>query len=253
MSRYLIFQLGDGTYQGKKIVSAGNLKLVHTGQTAITQLPEFFSQNGLGPMTYAMGWVDTTFRGHHMVWHNGGIDGFHSLLTMLPDEKIGVIMLSNLGDSPALEPIAYSVYDRLLGLSNEPWVDRYKALTDKAKKAAEEGKKEEEKKQAQAKTGTSASHALTDFAGEYINPGYGTIEIAASGDVLTISLNRMGPFPFKRRHFDIFEVPEESDSIASGVVGQFYMNKDGEIDRLALPLAPTLPEDIVFTRAKKTP
>jgi hypothetical protein len=59
--------LGDGTYDGKRVVSQTILKLVHTGQTAITSLPEFFSQNGLGPMTYAMGWVDTTFRGHHMV------------------------------------------------------------------------------------------------------------------------------------------------------------------------------------------
>src|ERR1700746_4104142 len=54
MSRYLIFQLGDGTYNGKRIVSQKNLKLVHTGQTAITSLPESFTQNGLGPMTYAM-------------------------------------------------------------------------------------------------------------------------------------------------------------------------------------------------------
>jgi len=45
-----------------------------------------------------MGWVDTTFRGHHMVWHNGGIDGFHSLLTMLPEDNIGVVILSNLAE-----------------------------------------------------------------------------------------------------------------------------------------------------------
>ena len=108
MSRYLIFQLGDGTYNQKRVVSEKNLKLVHTGQTAIGAAPEFFTQNGLGPMTYAMGWVDTTFRGHHMVWHNGGIDGFHSLLTMLPEDKIGVVILSNLSNNSALEPIAYS-------------------------------------------------------------------------------------------------------------------------------------------------
>jgi CubicO group peptidase (beta-lactamase class C family) len=246
MSHYLIFQLGDGAYNGKRIVSENNLKLVHTGQTAVTGLPEFFTQNGLGPMAYAMGWVDTTFRGHHMVWHNGGIDGFHSLLTMLPEDKMGVVILSNLDDNRALEPIAYSAFDRLLALSLEPWLDRYQALGDKAKKAADEAKKSQV---SSAKAGTQLSHPLSDFAGDYINPGYGTVKIAQTGEVLTISLNQLGPYPFGRVHYDIFEVPKSSDSIAAGTKGQFYTNWNGDIDRLALPLEATLPEDIVFTRA----
>jgi CubicO group peptidase (beta-lactamase class C family) len=246
MARYTVLHLGDGTYNGKRIVSQSNLKLVHSGQTAMSDLPDFFTQNGLGPMTYAMGWVDTTFRGHHMVWHNGGIDGFHSLLTMLPEDKVGVVVLSNLDDNTGLEPIAYSIFDRLLGLSNDPWIDRYKALSDKAKKAEEEAEK---KKTPPAKPTTPSSHPLADFAGEYLNPGYGTIKIAVSGDDLTLTLNQMGPYPFQRLNYDIFQIPQDSESIGAGTKAQFYMNRDGNIDRLAIPLEPTLPEDIVFTRA----
>jgi CubicO group peptidase (beta-lactamase class C family) len=246
MSRYVIFQLGDGTYNGKRIVSQNNLKLVHTGQTAMTNLPDFFSQNGLGPMTYAMGWVDTTFRGHHMVWHNGGIDGFHSLFTMLPEDKIGVVLLSNLSNNSALEPIAYSAFDRLLGLSLDPWPDRYKSLDEKARKAEEEAKKN---KVSTAKTGTQPSHPIADFAGEYTNPGYGTVKIAQNGQDLIIAFNQLEPYPFVRMHYDIFAVPEEPESIASGTKGQFYTNWNGDIDRLSLPLVPTLPEGILFTRA----
>jgi CubicO group peptidase (beta-lactamase class C family) len=246
MSRYVIFQLGDGTYNGKRIVSQNNLKLVHTGQTAMTNLPDFFSQNGLGPMTYAMGWMDTTFRGHHMVWHNGGIDGFHSLLTMLPEDKIGVVLLSNLSNNSALEPIAYSAFDRLLGLSLDPWLDRYKSLDEKAKKAEEDAKKN---KASTAKTGTQPSHPIADFSGEYTNPGYGTVKIAQNGQDLTIAFNQLEPYPFVRVHYDIFAVSEEPESIASGTKGQFYTNWNGDIDRLSLPLVPTLPEGILFTRA----
>jgi CubicO group peptidase (beta-lactamase class C family) len=245
MSRYVIFQLGDGTYNGQRIVSQNNLKLVHTGQTPITGLPEFFTQNGLGPMTYAMGWVDTTYRGHHMVWHNGGIDGFYSLLTMLPEDKIGVVILTNLIGNHALEPIAYSAFDRLLGLSLDPWLDRYQALDDKAKKAEEEAKKN---KISTAKTGTQSSHPLADFAGEYSNPGLGTVKIAQNGQELTLAFNQLEPYPFVRVHYDIFEVPEESESIAAGTKGQFLTNWNGDIDRLSMPLEPALQEDIVFKR-----
>jgi hypothetical protein len=245
MSRYVIFQLGDGTYDGKRIVSQNNLRLVHTGQTPITGLPEFFTQNGLGPMTYAMGWVDTTYRGHHMVWHNGGIDGFYSLLTMLPEDKIGVVILTNLIGNHSLEPVAYSAFDRLLGLSLDPWLDRYKALDDKAKKAEEEAKKD---KVSTAKTGTHSSHPLADFAGEYSNPGLGTVKIAQNGQELTLAFNQLEPYPFVRVHYDIFEVPEESESIAAGTKGQFLTNWSGDIDRLSMPLEPALKEDIVFKR-----
>jgi hypothetical protein len=133
----------------------------------------------------------------------------------------------------------------LLGLSQDSWIERYKTATEKMKKAAETAKK---KGDTPAKSGTQASHPLTDFAGEYTNPGYGTVKIAQQGSDLTIAINKMGPYAFSRVHYDIFEVPEKSDSPAAGTRGQFYMNKDGDIDRLAMPLAPTLPEDIVFTR-----
>jgi hypothetical protein len=241
----MILHLGDGTYEGKRIVSQNNLQLMHTGQTA-TRPEARFKLEGLGPTIYAMGWVETTFRGHHMVWHNGGIDGFHSLLTMLPEDKIGVVLLSNTGENMALEPIAYAMFDRLLGLSPDPWLDRYKALRDKTKKAEEDAKKN---KVFVAKPGTQPSHPLADFAGEYVNPGYGTLKIIQNGDELTITLNQMGPYPFSRLHYDIFEIPEKGDSGVGGTKGQFYMNSSGDIDRLAMALEAALPEDIIFTRA----
>jgi len=119
MSHYMILHLGDGTYEGKRIVSEKK-------PATDAHWPDRNASGGalqIGgsrPTIYAMGWVETTFRGHHMVWHNGGIDGFHSLLTMLPEDKIGVVLLSNTGENMALEPIAYAMFDRLLGLRPIP-------------------------------------------------------------------------------------------------------------------------------------
>lgn len=138
-----------------------------------------------------------------MVWHNGGIDGFHSLVTMLPEDKIGVVLLSNLSNNSALEPIAYSAFGRLLGLSLDPWLDRYKSLDEKAKKAEEDAK---ENKVSTAKIGTQPSHPIAEFAGEYTNPGYGIVKIAQNGQDLTIAFNQLEPYPFVRVHYDIFAV-----------------------------------------------
>ncbi|PYT93627.1 MAG: hypothetical protein DMG36_08820 [Acidobacteria bacterium] len=246
MSHYLIFQLGDGKYEGKPIVAESDLREMHSPQTAIPDPPPAFSMPGLGHFSYGLAWVATSYRGHNLVWHNGGIDGFYALLSMLPDDHMGVVVLTNLPHGQTPEVLAYNVYDRLLGLDPLPWFDRFKDLEAKGKKQEEEAKKN---KPTDRKSGTHPSHNLADFAGEYQNAGYGVIRVALKGDALELSLNKLGPFPLEHYHYDIFQVPEESDSVAAGEEFQFEMNKKGDIDRIAATLEPSLGEDLVFTRA----
>src|SRR5215467_4363689 len=95
MSRYLAFQLGDGKYEGKQIVTESDLREMHSPQTAIPDPPPAFNMPGLGHISYGLAWVVTSYRGHNLVWHNGGIDGFYALLSMLPDDHMGVVVLTN--------------------------------------------------------------------------------------------------------------------------------------------------------------
>jgi hypothetical protein len=68
-------------------------------------------------------------------------------------------------------------------------------------RASSRTNKEEAKKNkvSTAKTGTQPSHPIADFAGEYTNPGYGTVKIAQNGQDLTIAFNQLEPYPFVRR------------------------------------------------------
>ena len=246
MAHYLIFQLGEGKYDGKPIVAESDLREMHSPQTAIPDPPPAFSMSGLGHFSYGLAWVVTAYRGHNLVWHNGGIDGFYALLSMLPDDHLGVVVLTNLPHGQTPEVLAYNVYDRLLGLDPLPWFDRFKDLEAKGKKQEEEAKKN---KPADRKTGTHPSHSLAEYAGEYQNPGYGILKVAVKGDALELRLNRLGPFPLEHYHYDIFQLPEDSDSVAAGEKFQFEMNKKGDIDRIAATLEPALGEDLVFTRS----
>jgi CubicO group peptidase (beta-lactamase class C family) len=246
MSHYLIFQLSDGKYEGKPIVAESDLREMHSPQTAIPDPPPAFSMPGLGHFSYGLAWVATSYRGHNLVWHNGGIDGFYALLSMLPDDHMGIVVLTNLPNGQTPEVLAYNVYDRLLGLDPMPWFDRFKDLEAKGKKQEEEAKKN---KPTDRKTGTHPSHNLADYAGEYQNAGYGIMKVAVKGDALELSFNKLGPYPLEHYHYDVFQVPEDSDSLAAGEKFQFEMNKKGDIDRIAAPFEPSLGEDIVFTRA----
>jgi CubicO group peptidase (beta-lactamase class C family) len=246
MSHYLAFQLGDGKYGDKRIVSESNLREMHSPQTAIPDPPPAFSLPGLGHFSYGLAWVVTSYRGHNLVWHNGGIDGFYALLSMLPDDHIGVVVLTNLPHGQTPEVLAYNVYDRLLGLDPLPWFDRFKELDAKGKQEADEAKKN---KPSDRKTGTHPSHNLSDYAGEYENPGYGKIKVTLKGDSLELSVNKLGPWKLENYHYDVFQVPESSDSMIAGEKFQFEMNNRGDIERIAAGLEPSLGEDVIFTRA----
>lgn len=246
MSHYLALQLSDGKYNGKQLVSEANLRQMHSPQTAVPDPPPQASFRELGHFAYGLTWVATSYRGHNLVWHNGGIDGFYALLSMLPDDHMGVVVLTNLPNGRIPETLAYHVYDRLLGLDPVPWFDRFKEREAKAKKEEEDAKKN---KATDRKQGTHPSHALADYAGEYSNPGYGTVKIAVKGDALEFTLNKLGPYPLQHYHYDIFQVPEDSDSPAAGEKIQFAMNKAGDIFSVAAALEPALDEDILFARA----
>ena len=245
MSHYLAFQLGDGQYAGQRIVSESSLREMHSPQTAIPDPPPARALPGLGHLSYGLAWVVTSYRGHNLVWHNGGIDGFYALISMLPDDHMGLVVLTNLPHGHIPEVLAYSVYDRLLGLDALPWFDRYKEIDAKAKAQEDQAKKETH---SDRKAGTRPSHAVADYAGEYENAGYGVIRVANKGESLELSVNKLGPYPLEHYHYDVFQVPEEPETVAAGEQFQFYMNKKGDIDRVTAALEPALDEDIVFTR-----
>jgi CubicO group peptidase (beta-lactamase class C family) len=245
MSHYAIFQLGDGTYDGKRIVLESDLREMHAPQTTMPDFPQLSQFPGLGHMSYALGWVSTSYRGHSLVWHNGGIDGFYALLSLLPDDHIGVVVLTNLPQGQTPEVLAYNVYDRLLNLDQIPWLDHFKELQAKGKQQADEAKKN---KPNDRKSGTHPSHELAQYAGEYQHPGYGIIKVGLKGDALELTINKLGPFPLEHYHYDIFQVPEDSDGVAAGEKFQFEINKAGDIARISSALEPALGEDIVFTK-----
>ena len=47
-------------------------------------------------LAYGYGWVVQDYHGHREISHAGYIDGFRAHLTMLPDDRLGIVLLNNL-------------------------------------------------------------------------------------------------------------------------------------------------------------
>lgn len=47
---------------------------------------------------YGLGWSLSDYRGRKLVAHGGAIDGFRAVVGLVPEERLGVVVLSNGGE-----------------------------------------------------------------------------------------------------------------------------------------------------------
>jgi CubicO group peptidase (beta-lactamase class C family) len=121
MANYLLFQLGDGTFNGTRLVSSALLNEMHTQQIAYPPMPPI-GPTGFQSQGYAMGWVTAGFHGYPVLWHNGSIDGFYTMVMFMPSENVGVAVLSNAGlGTGSLITLAASLWvlQRLVGIVSD--------------------------------------------------------------------------------------------------------------------------------------
>jgi CubicO group peptidase (beta-lactamase class C family) len=241
MTRWLLLQLGKGKFEDRQIVSEKALGETHTPQIVAggdLKYDESFY------FSYAMGWAVTSDRGHPALSHSGGIDGFTSQVRFLPKDQLGVVVLTN-SSSPASSLIASNAMDRMLGLAEAPWAQRAKDDAAKAREAQAKARAEDEAKR---KKDAPPTHALKDYTGQFEHPAYQTLTISLEGEQLKFDLHGLTG-ALRHYHYDIFQGEEGTIGIG-GTKVSFLINRAGEIDRVSIPLEPSVKE-IVFTRKPK--
>ena len=230
MAPWLLLHLNGGKYAAKQLISEANLKEMHTPQmvmppgTMTTGNPE---DKEFGYQSYGLGWFINTYRGHLFVQNGGGIDGFASLTTLLPEQNAGIVVLTI---CEAHEPAALAtVYcqDRLLGLEPVDWNTRLKERRDKAKQVEQEAKA----KKASSVPGAPPTHPLADYAGTYENSGYGPLTVKLDGDQLSATYGKV-QLGVQHLRYDTFEISflEIKQPL------QFHMDAQGKIDALSSAL-----------------
>ncbi len=241
LSHWLIALMNDGKYRGRQVLPSNVLKA--TMQPAIS-LPNTLGE-GLGYWEllnpdYGMGREIASYRGRLMTYHGGDLPGFHSQVSFMPNDRIGVLV-AVIGDhaAPLYNVVSYNVYERLLGMDQTPWSQRLLQVRLANKKAGT---------QARSKAGqdrvpnTRPSHPLASYAGEYENPAYGILKIGLKGDQLQFGFHEF-KFPLSHFHYDRFDTPDDEQYGRFSV--NFGTNPQGDIATATISLDEA---DVVFTR-----
>jgi len=243
MTRWLRLHLAHGRIGDKQVISQATLSEIHSPQIVVpanSVTAALLAQKEMPHVMYAMGWFVQPYRGHEMIHHGGNIDGFSALVSFMPDDRIGTVVLTNLSGTALPLVLALTAYDRLLGLEPTDWNGRYKLVTARFKEAQKQAEKQ---KDLGRKEGTQPSHATGDYAGEYENPGYGALQVSASGKSLKIAYNGTS-CGLTHWHYDVFRAAQGP---IEGLKFSFLNNVRGDVDRVSAPLEASVAE-IVFTR-----
>jgi hypothetical protein len=113
MAQWVRLMLGNGVYDGKRLVSEKGFDELVRKQINIG-----------GPIGYGLGWFLRQWNGHKVVEHGGNIDGFNAQVALMPDQKLGFVLLTNVTAS-SLGAVAM----------NTIWKNLVSVPTDEAKAA----------------------------------------------------------------------------------------------------------------------
>jgi len=244
MNTWLQLFLNDGNYRGAQIIDSTTVAEL-TQPRIFTGYPPSFVENYGSSSFYAFGWTVITHRGNRLLIHTGNIDGYLSLVGMLPDQEVGWVILANKHSdpNPVHSIIMFELMDRILDKDTPDWNQK---ITNLINWSPEKNNTSQTKPTKSGKhSSPPPSHSLEDYIGTYTHPGYGTFDVTMEGDNLVAHFGTINSTLYHKK-YDLFQFSYMMVGNEKTMNAQFKMDMNGDIVEVAVPME--LAEPIVFTR-----
>jgi len=202
LSNWLIFNLNNGIFEEDTIftTSTRNTVWMSHNNFPVNHADKDFHQHFAA---YGLGWGLSDYHGRMRVGHTGGYDGMITAITMIPDEELGIIVLTNGVKSPYRAATNYAV-DLFLGLEPKDWS---KEMLDKVNARKEKDTRIKDRKEAREKN-TKPSVAKEKFVGDYYSDIYGKISIQEKDKKLKLVFEHspLLDAELTHWHYDVWEI-----------------------------------------------
>ncbi len=248
MALWLRFQLANGKVGETQLVDSAILDETRTPHNLIPIDPE---SRRLVPSrhfaAYGLGWSMFDYAGRFVVQHTGGVDGMLSLAAFLPEEQLGVVILTNRLPGSLHSALFFHILDAAFGIVGKDWMGAFLELDQiKAGRTAEIRKKQED----QRLSGTHPSLSAEGYLGVYANPIYGDVSVTLENNrlVLHLGAHPMVFGPLEHWHADTYFCTWSSPTYEESFV-HFSIGMDGRAESLRFKVAEFIdPLEYVFKR-----
>ena len=179
MSKWVTLQLASGMFDGKQLIPAGVIAQTRLPHSIIGKGGTQYNKGHYA--LYGLGWELQEYENREIVSHTGGVNGYVSSVTLIPEESLGIVILTNTDQNMLFEALKMEIVDAYLKLKYRDYSNGYLRF-DKLKQA--QAQKESKKLRDSAALKIKAGLPLAAYSGKYMNDVYGTMQVAVDGSNL---------------------------------------------------------------------
>ncbi len=203
VAQWMIFNMNHGIWGEDTLLTPASINLMwtpHSNFVVNHTRPQDFNRHF---NAYGLGWGLSDYHGRLSVGHTGGYDGMISEVRMIPDEKLGVVVLTNGIRSPITAVTQYTL-EAMLGLEPRNW--SAEILERQARRPAEDPRITAIKNARVLRTKPTLE--LKEYVGTYQSAIYGNISVSLEGNNLRLNFERSPELSatLSHWHYDVWEI-----------------------------------------------
>lgn len=242
LSKWLMFQLDSGKVNGKQVIPWPVLQATRSMNTVVASR----ASGATHFVGYGLGLFMKDYNGRMVYYHSGGAAGMISLVTFLPEEKLGFAILTNNDNHGFLNPLQAQIIDAYTGV---PFVNKSKQQLPGFNLETQKQLNEISAWETRVKNAKPVTD-LNSYAGEYEHELYGKLIITAKDGRLLLRFLSHADLTATMQYMDNDEWLLKYDNIEYGIFSTRFNKEEGKV-RSVVIMANDFVEQDPYTFIKK--
>jgi CubicO group peptidase (beta-lactamase class C family) len=255
MSKWIIMQMDDGRYgNGQRLFS----EKVHKDMwTPVT--PQRLSGPGdynAHFSAYGLGWGLSDAKGYLRVGHGGALMGMVSLVTMIPEMKLGILVFTNQQSEGSMRAVTGFILDRFFGVQRADRIKQYSLAEQKSFNDAKTVTETIWKDIEAVERSNSEKIDTRSYTGTYSDKWFGSVSITEKNGSLWFAAEKSPKLSGEMFHYraNTFVVKWFDRTLDADAFAMFILDKDGKAKGFSMSaISPVTDfsydfQDLEFTR-----
>jgi len=227
LSLWTSLLLNKGSLAGKRIISESSLERIMEPHTILNR-GNSQKQHGINFSMYGMGWVLFDYSGQKIAEHDGGMPGYISKVTLMPEQKISIVILNNGNEGFVDNALRGDLMDIFLKGKDYDWTGEYSAT----KKRYEVYEAKEKTLRLENRIADTKPSLVPDgYTGTFRDKNYGDAIITKEGEKLKLTFlpsKKVFYGNLEHWHYDTFKVEFQDKFLTYGLI-TFSFDSEGNV------------------------
>ena len=182
MGKWMLALLAEGKVGNKQVIPAAAIEATRQPMDYVGSVKHLNGEMDFE--LYGLGWFLQNYSGHRLVMHDGGVSGYVSSVTLVPDMELGIVILTNTDQNLFYDALRWEILDAYFKQKYRNYSDinleQFKASTNIDRLV-------DKKRTDSVALNLKPALSLNKYTGKYTNEFYGSLDIT-EGETNTLEI-----------------------------------------------------------------